>query len=290
MMSLGIPGAGWARLGTADELPEWYKPYAFVYSGYRLGYGPCACAASVLSWHNETLNIWTHLLGGVAWFGACEKLWRVLPASRRPVHAVLWTVCGAMPLASATAHTFHCVGRRASKALWRLDMASVAALLYSRAVVEGTLFLACWPPLVASWIVAATAVCGVAALLAVALDRPNWLALSFSFLHLPLIYHVLRDNDADASRAVRLVSLGSLSGVVGFLVRATNVPERWIAWRPSKPTDCRLFFDLVGASHQIWHLATILGPVLCLYGTVDLLAYRLHQPCRGHAASLFLLA
>ena len=58
--SLDTPGAGWAQkkyLTTAKRLPDGYDLVPFVESGYRVGYGSCACVASVFQLHNQTLNV-----------------------------------------------------------------------------------------------------------------------------------------------------------------------------------------------------------------------------------------
>ena len=68
-----VPGAGWAvdrrRLLLVGELPVWYEPLSkYVLGGYRppsLGF--CACTATLCDVHNETGNIWTHLIGGGVW-------------------------------------------------------------------------------------------------------------------------------------------------------------------------------------------------------------------------------
>ncbi|CAJ1037132.1 Haemolysin-III related, putative [Leishmania lindenbergi] len=46
-----------------SSIPEWLKGNPFILSYYRAGYTTKQCFKSVFALHNETLSIWTHLLG-----------------------------------------------------------------------------------------------------------------------------------------------------------------------------------------------------------------------------------
>ena len=97
-------------------------------------------------------------------------------------------------------------------------------------------------------------------------------------MHLPLAHYLVAEwwrHDAAARAAVapalHLLLLGSLCGVVGFVVKTTQVPERW---RPLERRRRTLFFDVIGASHQWWHLLTIVGPLLAQRGNFAFLVLR----------------
>jgi predicted membrane channel-forming protein YqfA (hemolysin III family) len=60
---LTAPSASTSRLLSWAEVPSWLQYNRFIHSGYRpLMRSTGAALASILQWHNETLNIWTHLL------------------------------------------------------------------------------------------------------------------------------------------------------------------------------------------------------------------------------------
>lgn len=55
-----------ALLLAWDELPAWRRDNAFITTGYRpTSHSYRRSLASVLAVHNESVNIWTHLLGAV---------------------------------------------------------------------------------------------------------------------------------------------------------------------------------------------------------------------------------
>jgi hypothetical protein len=117
--------------GRVDQLPSWFVPSPYVHSGYRLGHHTvAACLRSVLALHNDTLNIWSHLVAFLAW------LWLAVGVMGGPAFAaappgVKWVGVGAllagslMPLASAVAHTVHPVSAVWYVWAWRLDYAGI---------------------------------------------------------------------------------------------------------------------------------------------------------------------
>lgn len=67
--------------------------YAHIYTGYRRGYGVRQILRSIFEWHNETWNIWTHLLGFVLFAALLAHVARMdhvvsFVASSESVHAL----------------------------------------------------------------------------------------------------------------------------------------------------------------------------------------------------------
>lgn len=57
--------------GLFKDIPEWQHDNEFVKTGYRVNHkGFRQVAKSVFKWHNETVNIWTHLIGFAMFFSA----------------------------------------------------------------------------------------------------------------------------------------------------------------------------------------------------------------------------
>uniref|UniRef100_A0A1D1ZFV7 Uncharacterized protein C30D11.11 n=1 Tax=Anthurium amnicola TaxID=1678845 RepID=A0A1D1ZFV7_9ARAE len=51
------------RLVSYDELPEYMKENEFILDHYRSEWPLKYAFLSLFRWHNETLNVWTHLIG-----------------------------------------------------------------------------------------------------------------------------------------------------------------------------------------------------------------------------------
>ncbi|RHW69928.1 hemolysin-III related [Trypanosoma brucei equiperdum] len=52
-------------LYTVDQVPPHLAENLYIHSGYRMNYSTGMCFRSVLALHNETFNVWTHLIGFV---------------------------------------------------------------------------------------------------------------------------------------------------------------------------------------------------------------------------------
>ncbi|KAM5548006.1 heptahelical transmembrane protein 1 [Rosa sericea] len=60
------------------ELPEYMKDNEFILNYYRADWPILEALFSVFRWHNETLNVWTHLIGFVLFVGlTMANLWEV---------------------------------------------------------------------------------------------------------------------------------------------------------------------------------------------------------------------
>ena len=53
-------------IGTYEEYPDDLKDNEYLLTGYRCGcHDSKGCFKSLFMWHNETVNIWSHLLGAI---------------------------------------------------------------------------------------------------------------------------------------------------------------------------------------------------------------------------------
>ena len=56
----------WHSLVKFEDLPHWLQDNHYIHSGYRrASYSYRRSIQSMLHWHNESVNIWTHFLPGV---------------------------------------------------------------------------------------------------------------------------------------------------------------------------------------------------------------------------------
>jgi adiponectin receptor len=288
-----LPGDGWARkrinLITIDELPSWYEPLSpFVRTGYRPPGMPfCVCAATVCEKHNETGNIWTHLIGGAVWIAVCLHALMAPDLYLRSdeftfrLHMTCYILCGLMPFASTCAHLYHCQNQTWYVLCWDMDHVGILALWYARALCEGYVLLFC-SDLWNSWAILTTLVFVVSTYEVVRSHGTVLFLPLYAFIHIPIVY-VATFEDAfwapessthfplgEALRnSVAATLIGSLCGVVGYAIMVTKVPESILPGR----------FDYWFHSHQWWHILTAVGPVLCMEAGRDMLAARLDFTC-----------
>lgn len=273
----------------------------FVLSGYRPSEMSWrSCSASVFSIHNETINIWTHACGAIAWAFAMDAATAMLRERARNlseqtmyVTKACYLMCLAMPVASSLFHTYNCMGERAYRTLLRLDILGIHTLMFARTMTEAYLVYFCEPTTWITFMILAAVIGGGLAAHG-AWNLSQWpFVPQLALAHVPLISFLgageragdaFRDDvvvDVDATAVsfdprerayVELSLYGSLVGVVAFGLYRSRFPER--LW-PGR-------FDIVGSSHQWWHVFTWIGPSLVLAGMLELTMHR-HQ--RGACVS-----
>ncbi|XP_035400803.1 membrane progestin receptor epsilon, partial [Cygnus atratus] len=122
-----------AALLRWDEVPEDFVE-CFILSGYRrLHCSAQECLASVLQPTNETLNFWTHFIPLLLFLSRFGRLLLLRGAGDVPFHhpalLPLWCYASGVLLTfamSCTAHLFSCLSPRLRAAFFYLDYASIS--------------------------------------------------------------------------------------------------------------------------------------------------------------------
>ena len=114
--------------------------HVLVFSGYRSPKSsPQQCMLSVFSATNETLNFWTHFLPAVYFWYETYKLWGELQLSGEPymlpMLAFMLCLC-TFPLTSAVAHVFNCVSDQARHVCFFLDYAALSLFSLGTAIAN----------------------------------------------------------------------------------------------------------------------------------------------------------
>ncbi|XP_010250377.1 PREDICTED: heptahelical transmembrane protein 1-like [Nelumbo nucifera] len=86
------------RLVSFKDLPDYMKDNEYILDYYRANWPLKEAAASVFRWHNETLNVWTHLLGFLLFLGLTMVNLMQLPQ----VADLLGQFTRSFPVAAAT--------------------------------------------------------------------------------------------------------------------------------------------------------------------------------------------
>ncbi|PSC76465.1 progestin and adipoQ receptor family member 4 [Micractinium conductrix] len=243
--------AGCRRLYAWEDAPAALRFNEHIRTGYRAGYTYGQCCASVLGWHNETLNIWTHggplllllalLLGGQveAWRGA---RW----AFACNVGSI--ALCFALSVAyhSFMAHHHHHDN-------WlRLDMCGILLVLVGGGHMLVWWGLHCHPTLRLAFSVvyySCGALCVRAALrarTAVARGMPM-----LALLAVRLSAFATRALLGPPGQALVHYAAMEACSLVGGTINVLRVPERWLQPAdPLKAAPLDYFFN----SHQIMHV------------------------------------
>jgi adiponectin receptor len=129
--------------------PHWTRHNAYLRTGYRGVGNWMHSLRSVLQWHNETCNIWTHLLaaiGFVVTWGVTRLVVtpRVLPFWPLDVFFVSAVFCFS---ASTVYHCFNCVSPRTCSRLLCLDYCGIGCMIAGTCFAEIFILYFCRPVL-----------------------------------------------------------------------------------------------------------------------------------------------
>lgn len=264
-----------SRLLNYHELPSWYQENEFILSGYRQPSGSLVtCLRSWAYLHNESVNIFSHLLPAVAAlcliFAADFLLLHTYPKANATTRALLmfYLMCVAVCFGlSAFYHTMINHSAKGHDIAIKLDYCGILLLIYADFITGEYVCFYCAPLLRdIYWSVITVST----ALTAFFFIHPRFqskqyrtLRLSmFTFLGLsafvPLIHGLLYFGAANfASRSGFYYYLGEAGLLaVAAAVYALRWPESFVPER----------FDIFGASHQIFHVLTLTTVVIQLLG------------------------
>lgn len=97
-----------------DELPDWRRDNAFITTGYRpTSNSYQRSLASIFSVHNESVNIWTHLLGAIVFVSAGITALSLFEAVIAPRYATA-TATDVLVMGCFFAGAFLCLGMSAT--------------------------------------------------------------------------------------------------------------------------------------------------------------------------------
>ncbi|KAG0340939.1 hypothetical protein BG004_006220 [Podila humilis] len=269
-------------LCTWAELPAWMRDNPAILTGYRRETFSYRKAIKSLGYlHNESVNIWSHLLGAIAFVVvtpiAYFKVIGVLDTIRWTDIAVFYAfIAGAIICLSMSAsfHTFCCHSEDVSGQWNRCDYVGIVFLIvgsFYPAIFYGFYCHKVWQIMYISLI----SVFGGATIVVVLQPRfrtPQFrwvrsglfLALGLSALF-PVIHEIVLYGFVMAQQAVALNYMFCVGGayVFGALIYGSRVPECFF---PGK-------FDHFMSSHQIFHICVLIGCAVHFAGISKAMAF-----------------
>ncbi|TDZ22097.1 ADIPOR-like receptor [Colletotrichum orbiculare MAFF 240422] len=271
-----------------DDLPTWRRDNAYILSGYRPDSNSYLASFRSLAYlHNESVNIWSHLLGALAFVAGAAVLYTTVApryATASPADVLVFSCffAGAVSCLGMSA-TYHAISNHSpAVAKWgnKLDYSGIVFLIVGSYVPAMYYGFFCHPHLMTVYlsIIALLGLgCGVVSWLEV-FRTPEWrpfraamfVALGASGV-VPVL-HGLRVYGAaglEDRMSLSWVALHGLMYILGAVLYAARWPER------TSPGT----FDIWGSSHQIFHLFVVLAAVTHLFGMVK--AFDYHHTVMG---------
>ncbi|CAN6674966.1 hypothetical protein TRVA0_075S00254 [Trichomonascus vanleenenianus] len=291
-MTIGIQTALQAAstgLLTYDQLPLLWRDNPYILRGYRFSKGYMDCVSSIIKVHNETCNIWTHLIGlfamlGLAFYHWPTTLsWSQATAMDKLTMAVFLVAATKCLVCSVMWHTFCSYSRPKMKENFAcIDYTGIVILIAASIMTTEYAALYC-RPLAQSVYMTSTAVCGLVGAYCTwkpVFNSPGGrmkrLVFFISFVLGGLLgfvhagyFHGFVNTFWFYFPVFKSVACYSL----GVVVYSTLFPERYFPGT---------IFDYFGMSHNLWHLAVFGGIYLHYTATIHLLENARAYSCPVH--------
>jgi len=251
------------------------------------------CALSVFQIHNETGNIWTHLLPSLIFCAVLLYILVYLLDNFTFLEKIVFSyslVAGITCFVlSAAYHTFSCHSQQAFEVFLRLDLSGIIMAMNGGMFTSTFFGYYCFPThrnIYCALIMTLGLFAVFALLYPIFQTRPavaqtngkDTLRTVAITLYLcsgffPL-FHWVYLHGVDSEEVNRF--LGKMLQVylymsVGFVFYYFYIPERWFVGT----------FDIIGSSHQFWHIFSMTGPVLQVLTGLDFLDWIQHNPCKS---------
>lgn len=246
------------KLLKIDEVPEYQRFNPYIRTGYRSATTYLQCLKSLLYLHNETMNIWSHLVGFIVFSSLlCWDFYA--PPSKVSWQDLAVILCiitcyQFCMILSVVFHTFTAHSQSVSESCLTLDLCGIAASITATYIsgIYYAFFCQTWWRNVYFGTVGLFCITG-AALLRI-LPRENHFVIRVLFYvlftaygTLPTIHWTILSGGFGSTIVQlflpRIVIMYGLLGLA-FLFYIGKLPERFL---PGK-------FDLLGSSHQWWHV------------------------------------
>lgn len=250
-----------------DDLPEPWRVNPHILKGYRFSEGKWACVRSVFGVHNELINIWTHLIGFIIvlamafYFYPSSTNFSMSTKADIFIAAVFFFAACKCLACSCIWHTMNSISHQTLLERFAcVDYTGISLLVAASIMTTEYAAFYCEP--ISRWsYMCITALLGVGGVILPwhpTFNRADmaWLRVLFyvslaltGFLPFGQLAYTRGVEWAQYFYAPIVKSL--LVYITGACLYASKTPERFFPG----------FFDYIGCSHNIWHVAVIGGIV-----------------------------
>ncbi|CAL1537498.1 unnamed protein product [Lymnaea stagnalis] len=272
--------AGW-NVAHHHTLPDWLKDNDFLLRGHRVPTNSfIACFKSIFRIHTETGNIWTHLLGMIAFLGIAAYF------LTRPSIEIQWqekAVFSAFFMGAILClgfswvfHTVYCHSERVGRFFNKLDYCGIALLTIGSFVpwLYYSFYCRLEPKVTYLALIFFLGTIAIVVSMWDKFAQPQYrplragvfVALGLSGV-IPAMHYVITDGFWHAINYAALgwLVLMALLYIVGAVIYAVRIPERIF---PGK-------FDIWFQSHQIFHVFVLAAAFVHYHGISEIANYRL---------------
>ncbi|PAV59612.1 hypothetical protein WR25_08201 isoform C [Diploscapter pachys] len=268
-----------------EHLPEWLQDNEFLRHGHRPPMPSFSeCFKSVLSLHTETGNIWTHLLGCIAFF--ILAIWfftrpeNHIQLQEKIVFSFFFAGAVLCLGLSFAFHTLSCHSINIGRLFCKLDYMGISLLIVGSFIPWIYYGFYCRREPKITYI-AMVCVLGAGAIIVSLWDKFSeplfrpfragvFVGMGCSGV-IPTIHYIITDGVQSLfqDNAFHWLLLMAFLYLLGALLYATRTPERFF------PGKCDIWFQ----SHQLFHTCVVIAAFIHYYGISEMAMVRLNSQC-----------
>lgn len=257
-----------------EDLPTPWRINPHILKGYRFSETKLGCVKSAFGFSNELVNIWSHALGLIIvlaiafYFYPTSVNFSMSTGADIFIAAIFFFAACQCLVCSTIWHTMNAVADANLVSMFAcVDYTGISLLIASSIMTTEYTAFYCDP--VSRWAyMVSTALLGIGGVILPWHPKFNgqhmaWARVAFYFSlgatgFLPILQISLTRGCDAALEFYTPIGKSILVYVVGAIVYASKVPERW----------CPGMFDYCGGSHNLWHIA-VLGGILFHYSAMQ---------------------
>jgi len=278
-LMINIINRGW-NVVHIHNLPGWLKDNDFLLWGHRPQLNSFkACFSSIFRIHTETVNIWTHLLGFIAFIVLAiyflTKPMNEMLLNEKIVFAAFFLGAILCLGFSWTFHTVHCHSEKVGKIFNKLDYCGITLLTVGSTIpwLHYSFYCNLLPQIIYTIMISVLGGICMGISLMDYFATPKFRAMrAFVFVALglsgaiPCAHYVILEGfyHAFSNASLGWLVLMAVLYISGACIYALRVPERFF---PGK-------FDIWFQSHQIFHVFVVLAAIVHLIGMVEIAHFR----------------
>lgn len=248
-----------------------------ILTGYRSQANRLNCLISIFNIHNETINIWTHMMSLIYF------VYILIINYNNKIIIKLYEIVSIICFAMSTCyHTYMPISHKNYLLLLKLDLFSIILNIVTSNILIFYYWFWCYERIRNIYMFFSGLYLGIGIIILLKIDiikNYNSILAYYSIYNVGIIIsyiHIYNLTDGDVDKIIKYNFTDPMKYfLVGFIIYTTKIPERLF------PRN----FDIIGNSHQLWHVFSSLGIYYFHEEIIKNIEYRRFDNCNYCLAS-----
>jgi len=222
-----------------------------IQTGYRSQANRLNCLISIFNIHNETINIWTHMMCLIYY------VYILIINYNNDIILKLYEIVSIICFAMSTCyHTYMPISHKNYLLLLKLDLFSIILNIVTSNILIFYYWFWCYERIRNIYMFFSGLYLGIGIIILLKIDiikKYNCILAYYSIYNVGIIIsyiHIYNLTNGDVDKIIKYNFTKPMKYfLIGFIIYTTKIPERLF------PRN----FDIIGNSHQLWHVFSSFG-------------------------------